>query len=78
MPDDAGRSARAAARFGLSQREGQVLALLLEGKTAKIVAAELATSVSTAKSHIYSIYKKAGVHSQEELVAVAAEVKAGD
>ncbi len=78
MPDDAGRSARAAARFGLSQREGQVLALLLEGKTAKIVAAELATSVSTAKSHIYSIYKKAGVHSQEELVAAAAEVRAGD
>ena len=60
-------------RYGLSSREAEVLALLLEGLTSHPIAELLHVSVSTAKSHIYSIYKKMGLHTQGELIALAEE-----
>ena len=36
------------------------------------MAERLCVSVPTAKSHIYRIYKKLGIHSQKELIVLAA------
>lgn len=60
-------------RYGITSRESEVLALLLEGLTARSIADKLFVSVPTAKSHIYRIYKKMGIHSQEELMVLAEE-----
>ena len=58
-------------RYGLSLREREVLVLLLEGRTAGDVAQELVISNATAKTHMRNLYKKVGVHSQPELMALA-------
>lgn len=57
-------------RFGISPRERDVLELLAAGNTAAPIAERLFLSVSTVKSHIYSIYKKMGIHSQNELIRI--------
>lgn len=56
--------------FGLSKRESDVFRQLLDGKTAQPISISCGVSLPTVKSHIYSIYKKAGVHSQKELIAL--------
>lgn len=58
---------RIASKYGLSKRESDVVALLDEGWRAAAIADKLVLSVSTVKNHMRSIYKKLGVHSQEEL-----------
>lgn len=60
-------------RYGISSREREVLGHLLDGLTARAIAERLYVSVPTAKSHIYRIYKKMGIHSQEELLALMEE-----
>ena len=52
----------------LSPREREVLALLARGRNASYIARTLCISLDTAKSHIKSIYRKAGVHTQQELL----------
>lgn len=61
---------RMAAEHGLGEREREVLALLLEGKSAGEVAREMVVANGTAKSHIRHVYKKLGIHSREELFAL--------
>lgn len=56
--------------YGISARERDVLECLVEGLTAVPIAEKLYISAATAKSHIYSIYKKLGVHSQNEVIAI--------
>ena len=48
---------------------------LLAGKTARPIAEELSVGTATVKSHIYSIYKKAGVHSQKDLMTLFREME---
>ena len=57
-----------AAKYGLSRREGDVLALLAEGWRAAAIAERLVLSVATVKNHMNHIYGKLGVHSQDELL----------
>lgn len=57
-------------RYGISPRERDVFELLAAGNTAAPIAERLFLSVSTVKSHIYSIYKKMGIHSQNELIRI--------
>lgn len=57
-----------AARFGLSQRETDVLFLLAKGRTIGFIAEELHVSFNTAKSHIRHVYVKTGVHTRQELL----------
>lgn len=52
----------------LSPREREVLALLARGRNASYIARTLCISVDTAKSHIKSIYRKADVHTQQDLL----------
>ena len=52
----------------LSPREREVLALLARGRNASYIARTLCISLDTAKSHIKSIYRKSGIHTQQELL----------
>ena len=55
-------------RFKLSPRESEVLTFLVRGRNAKHISEKLFISESTAKTHISNIYRKIGVHSQQELL----------
>jgi len=57
--------------FNLSPREKEILASLVKGNSYKLVAAELAISIQTVKTHIKNVYEKLHVHSQSEAVAKA-------
>lgn len=61
--------------YGLTEKETEVLALLLEGNTYKKIASLLYVSDSTVQSHAKSIYRKAGVHTKQELVDRAASMR---
>lgn len=58
---------RVAASCGLGEREKEVLALLLQGRSASEVARIMVVANGTAKSHIRHVYKKLGIHSRDEL-----------
>ena len=58
----------AAQTAGLSERERELLPLLLGAKTMAGIADELGISYNTAKTHASHIFRKAGVGSREELV----------
>jgi len=57
--------------FDLTDREREVLALLVEGLNNNQIAEQLVVSVSTAKFHVSSILSKLGASSRTEAVAVA-------
>jgi len=63
--------AEAAAVASLTAREQQVLALLVEGFSYKMIAAELPVSLETVRSHIKHIYDKLHVRSATEAVSKA-------
>ena len=62
------RCAEVCATYGLSPRESEVFNLLARGRNAKIIQEELCVSASTAKTHIYRIYRKMGINSQQLLI----------
>ena len=55
------------AAWNLSNREKDVLPLLLRGKTATYISEKLYIAPGTTKTHIYNIYRKLGVHSKMEM-----------
>ena len=59
-----------AKRYKLSPRETEVLEILVRGRNAKHISEKLYISESTAKTHISKIYRKLGIHSQQELLDV--------
>lgn len=52
----------------LSPRQSEVLILLAKGRNAEHIQHRLVISNHTAKAHIYNIYRKLNVHSQQELI----------
>ena len=58
----------------LSERENEILNMLLVERTAKEIAELLMISVNTTKTHIKSIYRKFGVHSQKMLIEKAMDL----
>ena len=52
----------------LSARESQIVCLLFQGYTRKLIADELMISENTVKTHIASIYDKFGVNNKTELI----------
>jgi DNA-binding CsgD family transcriptional regulator len=52
----------------LSEREKDVLDLMLKGYSMSQIASSLYISISTAKGHGNKIYKKLGIHSRHELI----------
>lgn len=61
---------RLARRFMLSPRQAEVFNLLARGRNASYIEDKLCISLSTAKSHISGVYRKLGVHTQQELLAL--------
>ena len=55
----------------LTEREREILALLVKGNSYKMIAASCGISLDTVRSHIKKIYEKLHVHSQTEAVAKA-------
>lgn len=62
------RSEEFANAIGLSPRQRDVFLLLSRGHNANYIERKLVISNHTVKSHIYSIYQKAQVHSKQELI----------
>lgn len=57
-------------RFGLTEREGEVLRLLATGRNAASIQDALCVSYNTVKVHKRNIYMKMDIHSQQELLDV--------
>lgn len=57
--------------YNLSDREKQVLQLLVEGYSYKMIASEMFIAIDTVRSHIKKIYEKLHVNSKSEAVAKA-------
>jgi DNA-binding CsgD family transcriptional regulator len=81
IPDDAGASVEepssetaASDGHGLTAREREVLALLVEGHTNKRIAEQLFISESTAGVHVSNILGKLGVGTRTEAATVAARL----
>jgi len=55
---------------GLTEREHEILNLLLIGRSAPRIAKQLTISESTVNSHIRHIYGKLGIHNRQELLDV--------
>jgi len=53
--------------LGITQREQEVLLLLIKGKEYKEIATELFISLPTVKTHVSNIYSKAKVRNRLEL-----------
>lgn len=81
-PTLAGRVAASAARLhsgefwpgahlGLTQRESEVLALMVAGLSNKAIAGRLVVSEETVKSHVRGIYRKFSATDRAQAVAVA-------
>lgn len=62
-------------RYGLSPREREILQILLKGRDAKYIMDTFYISQSTAKTHIYNIYRKFGIHSRQELLDFIEEIQ---
>lgn len=57
-----------AAKSGLTTRQEEIVALLVQGYNKTAIARDLQISEETAKTHIRNIYTKIGIHSQQALI----------
>lgn len=57
--------------WGFTPRERDILALLVEGRSNRAIAAVLAIAERTVETHLTSMFAKASVESRAELVARA-------
>jgi DNA-binding CsgD family transcriptional regulator len=60
---------RAAIRFNLSERELDILVMLVRGKNAREIAASCYISPNTVKEHVKRIYVKVGANNRAEAIA---------
>lgn len=60
--------------LGLSPRQVDVLRLLVEGRSNKMIMRELDLSESTVKTHLQAIFRRLGVSSRTQAVVVAARL----
>lgn len=57
-----------AQRYDLTARELDVLALLARGRNGHYIQEKLCISYNTVKTHVFHIYSKLGVHTQQEII----------
>ena len=55
-------------QYGLTERETEICALLLAGRSRPYIRDELIISLNTVHAHARNIFSKCGVHSQQELM----------
>jgi DNA-binding CsgD family transcriptional regulator len=56
---------------GITQREREVMELIVQGKSNKEIEEQLCISFSTVKNHAYSLYRKLDVNSRAQLIYLA-------
>lgn len=59
----------------LTGREREILELLAQGSSNKMIAAKLYLSVRTVEGHLANIYARLGVHSRTEAMLIAVKVR---
>ncbi|MEG1425878.1 MAG: helix-turn-helix transcriptional regulator [Raoultibacter sp.] len=62
------RCQRVITQYELSPREAEIFFLLAKGRNAKYIQEKLCISSSTVKTHIYRIYRKMNINSQQVLI----------
>lgn len=60
--------------LGLSPRQGDVLRMLIEGKSNKLISRELAISESTVKTHLAAIFRRLDASTRTQAVVAAARL----
>ena len=66
-----GEQRHGADKYGLTAREKDVLALIVQGQSNPQIAENLVISLSTVKFHVSAILSKLGAKSRTEIVAIA-------
>ena len=64
-----------AQRFGLTDRETEIMMMLAKGRNLPYIQEQLYLSKSTVSTHRQHIYQKTGVHSQQELINLVQEAE---
>ncbi len=65
-------------KYALTERELDVIEVVMDGADTRTMAAELSLSVATIKTHLQHIFHKVGVHSTKELITrLYRELKTG-
>jgi DNA-binding CsgD family transcriptional regulator len=59
----------------LTEREGEIAALLIKGKTYRMIAGELHVSENTVKTHVKNVYSKTGVKSRTDLMHLLLDIR---
>lgn len=62
-------------KFGLTDREQEVLVLVNNGKSNQEISDELVVSLSTVKKHIYNLFCKTGVSNRRQLILLFLDYK---
>lgn len=57
-------------KFGLTERESEVLYLAAQGKTNANIAADMILSEGTVKTHLHHVYRKFGIKTRTELMDI--------
>lgn len=73
--DRAGLEAADITRLGLTNRESEILSLILAGKNSGEIAQQLCVSKGTIKNHRARLYRKIGVTSERALIAYFARME---
>jgi DNA-binding CsgD family transcriptional regulator len=68
---------RLALRHGLSPRESEIVYYLVRGYSLPSIRNELFIARSTIDTHVQHIYKKCGIHSRQELIALFEQTNPG-
>lgn len=55
-------------KFGLSDREAEIVLLITRGRNVPAIAEELVISQNTVRTHIKRIYRACGAHARQELI----------
>ena len=59
----------------MTDREQEILKLLAQGLSNKMIAAKLYLSVRTVEGHLANIYSRLGVHSRTEAMLIAVKIR---
>lgn len=70
--------AQLAARYRLSGRETEVMALAARGRDSRVIQETLGVSSSTVSTHMQNMYRKLDIHSRQELIDLIEGVLAAD
>ena len=62
------RCEKLAEQYGLTRREGEILGLLVRGRSKAHIAEAFIISENTVRGHVKHIYAKLGIHNKQELL----------